>query len=131
MKPNAQRIKADLAVCDAEGPDVWLLDAVVSCDPATHAPGTCSGRTKAERTKITHYDKYIASTSASIVPMAFSTAGALGPMGMEFCAALRQRARDRLRPVSIFRMLLPASVALQRGNGRLIASYFARCGVVE
>ncbi len=66
-----------------------------------------------------------------LIPPAFSTAGALGPMRMEFCAALRQRARDRVRPVSIFRMLLPASVALQRGNGRLIASYFARCGVVE
>ena len=119
--------RADLAVFDGGGAPVRLLDATVT--HAAHVkrkrgPGPLA-MVQDEADKINKYNSCFVLAPDVVVPFAFDSAGALGPMAMTYLASMRQMAADRDRPLTLFRMLVHASVALQRGNGRIIAHYFA------
>ena len=120
-------MRADLAVIDGLGAETWLLDPTVShTEYAARRRGAGPlAMTQAEHDKFQKYNSCFDLTPGLFVPFAFETSGALGPMAMEFLCAMRQIARDREHPLTLFRMLVHASVALQRGNGRIIAHYFA------
>ena len=120
-------MRADLAVIDCGGATTRLLDATVTHTEYAarrRGPGPLAV-TQAEHDKINKYNSCFDLAPGLLVPFAFETSGALGPMGMDYLCAMRELARERERPLTLFRMLVHASVAVQRGNGRIIAHYFA------
>ena len=114
---------------DALSPGAQLLDATITSD-ACDASGdrtALTGTTQAETDKFTKYDSCFVLPAGMFVPVAFDVAGAMGPKGMTFFMRMRDLAKARQKPTTLSRMLVYASAALQRGNGRLLAQYFACC----
>ena len=127
-RPPNGRVFADLAVTvHVDRPIVRYLDVVVT-HPTDRSPrlGTSVRvAAAAEVDKFKHCVRHFAVTKQNLIPFSFETSGALSLAGVEMLDDMRRIAKSRGKMLTYYDMLVRVSVALQRGNGRMIACFAA------
>ena len=119
------RVIADLAV-QLTGPNTIRYVDVVVTHPTERSKRVGTSvpvGAAAESAKFDKYFKHFAVTRQNLIPFSFETSGALAAAGVEMLDDMRLLAKARGKLRVYFDMLVRVSVALQHGNGRIIARF--------